>query len=407
MQEDVVSRRRRAKIRFEHEDSDYYFMMALAYQGERGAEFGECFQIASHIKEGDAQSWVTAWSDYAKRLATEAGGCLAADHPVSARELYLRASTYYRMATIFVRVTDPRYRAFWERHRNCFQQAARALPRPVEPITVRFEETVQLPGYFMPGGDSASRRPTLIVTSGGEAFAEDAYFWCGAAGMRRGYNVIAVELPVHMGARLLNPALTAANRGAETVTRSLTAIIDAALSRTDVDPTRLSILGYSAGSAFAMRSAIHDRRLKACIADSPIYDMEKLFSEEFPRFFLNAPAIVGNFFARVATRNNELAAILFERTCWQVGAASLSEFVRRSGELRVKPEEITCPMLCLASEGEGKGFVEQTVEVYERLRGPKRIHIFTAEEGADAHCQLNNFTRAQTAIFDWLDEALA
>ena len=31
------------------------------------------------------------------------------------------------------------------------------------------------------------------------------------------------------------------------------------------------------------------------------------------------------------------------------------------------------------------------------------MRVFTAEEGADAHCQVNNFRLAHLTVFDWLD----
>ena len=38
------------------------------------------------------------------------------------------------------------------------------------------------------------------------------------------------------------------------------------------------------------------------------------------------------------------------------------------------------------------------------IPGTKAFRIFTAEEGADAHCQLNNLGLMQQVVFDWLGE---
>jgi len=51
-------------------------------------------------------------------------------------------------------------------------------------------------------------------------------------------------------------------------------------------------------------------------------------------------------------------------------------------------------------------FLTQAREVYDALRVPKQLHIFTIEEGADAHCQVNNITLMQEVVYDWLDEIL-
>ena len=44
--------------------------------------------------------------------------------------------------------------------------------------------------------------------------------------------------------------------------------------------------------------------------------------------------------------------------------------------------------------------------LYDSLRErevPVTMRVFTAEEGADAHCQVNNFRLAHLTVFDWLD----
>jgi hypothetical protein len=74
----------------------------------------------------------------------------------------------------------------------------------------------------------------------------------------------------------------------------------------------------------------------------------------------------------------------------------------------VEVEAIECPMLCLAGEGDPPDALAQTREVYERLNHPKKaIRIFTAEEGAAAHCHVDNFPLLHQALFDWLDETFA
>jgi hypothetical protein len=90
-----------------------------------------------------------------------------------------------------------------------------------------------------------------------------------------------------------------------------------------------------------------------------------------------------------------------------VGATSLSQFLESVRPLTFEPAQISCPMLCLVSRGEGHGFLEQANEVYDALTVPKHFYIFSIEEGADAHCQLNNFSRMQQVVYDWLDDVFA
>ena len=51
----------------------------------------------------------------------------------------------------------------------------------------------------------------------------------------------------------------------------------------------------------------------------------------------------------------------------------------------------------------GNGF--SGLFVQPLLPNPKKaLHIFTEEEGADAHNQVNNLSLLHQVVFDWLDE---
>ena len=147
------------------------------------------------------------------------------------------------------------------------------------------------------------------------------------------------------------------------------------------------------------------KRIKALIADSPISDPYRLSMAEFPPALLKAPAFVTNLVGQIATHQNTMTAIIAERSCWQFGVSSLSQLIEFGREI-IEPEKIHCPTLCLASEGEAPMFLTQACEVYDALKVPKKLHIFSTEEGADAHCQVNNLTLMQEVVYDWLDETL-
>jgi hypothetical protein len=67
----------------------------------KAADIGECLSTAYRIKEGDFESWHVEWLKTANRVHKYAEDCLAKGHMVSAREAYLRASNYYRVAESF------------------------------------------------------------------------------------------------------------------------------------------------------------------------------------------------------------------------------------------------------------------------------------------------------------------
>ena len=400
--EERIMKRRGVKVYFDNEDMDFNLMWALGQSSAGGAELGECMRVASRIKDGDPESWVDEWTKAGQRLVTQAQAAECAHHLVSAREAYLRAFCYYHIGTLSARPQDKRLAENWRRGASCFQKAAALFDPPIVPIEVPFQP-YPLHGYFMPTLSGAAKAPTLIYVTGGEGWAEHAYFWVGA-GRSRGYNIVAMDLPIHVGSRLRYPELPLKDpMGA--IDAPLKAIIDYTVQRPDVDCDRVALIGFSIGGYFAMRAAVADggSHIKALIADSPISDPYRLSMAEFPPALLKAPAFVTNLVGQIAIHQNTTTAITAERTCWQFGVSSLSQLIEMGREI-IEPEKIHCPTLCLASEGEAPMFLKQAREVYDALKVPKKLHIFSIEEGADAHCQVNNVTLMQEVVYDWLDE---
>ena len=397
-----IMQRRAVKVYFDDEDMDFNLMWVLGNSGAGGAELGECMCAASQIK--DPESWVAEWTKGGQRLEAQAQAAELAHHLVSAREAYLRAFSYYQTSIFSARPQDKRLAENWRKGTSCFQKAAALFDPPIVQIEVPFQP-YPLHGYFMPALSGAAKAPTLIYVTGGEGWAEHAYFWVGA-GRSRGYNIVAVDLPIHVGSRLRYPELPLKDLNGA-IDAPLKAIIDYTVQRPDVDRDRVALIGFSIGGYFAQRAAVTDggKRIKALIADSPISDPYRLSMAEFPPALLKAPTFITSLVGQIAMHQNTMTSITAERSCWQFDVSSLSQLIEFGREI-IEPEKIQCPTLCLASEGEAPMFLTQAREVYDALKVPKKLHIFSAEEGADAHCQVNNPTLMQEVVYDWLDETL-
>src|ERR1700723_798882 len=94
------------------DNAQFWFETVRAFGASSygGSEFGEVLATAGRIHSGDYDSWYREWSATGQRVATEAGKQLALGHRISARDGYLRASTYHRAAEFFLHGTpaDPR-----------------------------------------------------------------------------------------------------------------------------------------------------------------------------------------------------------------------------------------------------------------------------------------------------------
>ena len=103
------------------------------------------------------------------------------------------------------------------------------------------------------------------------------------------------------------------------------------------------------------------------------------------------------------------------RFCWQYGIdiekgtpkESVNKLVDEVwGSFQVDPTKITCPFLAMYGENElGEEGARQARKFYDLLGSEvKVLRKTTEEEGAEAHCQLNNFGLQHQISYDFLDE---
>ena len=93
-----------------------------------GASFGEVLATCDRIKAGDYDSWYNAWNAIADRIAAEGDAQLAKGRKISARDSYLRASSYYRCSEFFLHANpkDPRVDRAYRRSVDCYKALRRA-----------------------------------------------------------------------------------------------------------------------------------------------------------------------------------------------------------------------------------------------------------------------------------------
>lgn len=384
---------------FKNADLDIYVQAFMGYQSYGGASTGEVFYVIKQIDEKDPQTWTRAWQDMASLIQARGEQSLAGGHVVSAREAFLRAYTYYRISTLTLPAYDERFRQTWETMVACYQQAMSLFEPPIESVHIPFQEC-QLPSYYMRPDESETPKPTIIVIGGGETYVEDNYFWGGAAGLLRGYNVLAIDMP-GQGAT----AFQGMHHRADTE-KSIEAVLDWLAQHPEVDMQRIGIVGVSLGGYIVTRAAGFEPRIKACAASTPIHDFYKLWSGSLPAALRNLPSFAENTALKLAGLTHPYLPIAIDKFYWQVGVTSFKEAANAMRDWQVPVEQITCPVLCMVGEGEDEGFKVQAEEFYERLTSPKVIHHFTKDSGADAHSQANNYVHAHQVLYDWFDTIL-
>jgi pimeloyl-ACP methyl ester carboxylesterase len=399
MRQETEARRHKNVVYFKRGELDWVLQLTLGAAASDGAAIGEVFYAASRVKESERElgSWIAEWTGLGERIEAVAADCLARGHRVSGREAFLRAFNYHRVAAYMIRVRDPSYPAAVARFRQCFRRAAELFDPPFEPVAIECEGT-RLPGYFIQPGGPRHPRPTLIFVAGGESFAEEAYLWVGPAALKRGYNLLALDLP-GQGITALEGVKYRAD-----VEVPISAAIDHLLTRPDVDPNRIVAAGVSYGGYATLRAASCEKRLAAIAASTPLLDFQRLILENAP-WLSKVPAFAGEAAFGLLGRIDPFAMIVYEKFTSAVGVEKPSDALTAFRDWVVEVEKITCPVLCMVGEGEHASFQWQARTAYERLAAPgKTLRVFRLHEGADAHTQSNNFPLATQVVFDWFDE---
>lgn len=372
-----------------------------------GAEVGECLAALRRARPEDRESWYDEWMRLAERLHASGQASAARNHLVSAREAFLRATTYFHTAYLpyLERPVETRLVHAFDRESDSFREAAALTETPCEAVEIPFEGTT-LPGYFCRPDETPEPRPTIIATNGYDSTLHMMYFGHALPAIRRGYNCLIFDGP-GQGRPLFRQNLPM-RPDWETVIRP---VMDFVLARPEVDPGRIAILGWSLGGYLAPRAASGEPRLAACMADPGQWDLFGALKQS-----LHLPQEVKDALPdvdpdRLQPEVGRLVADPLLR--WMLGRAmlvhgidSLLEYVRVTRDYSLSPVVggIRCPTLVTCAENDPVS--SQATELYEALRCPKLLVRFADEEGAGDHCEALARSVLHQRAFDWLDEVL-
>lgn len=368
-----------------------------------GAAVGEIYKAASRINERlGSTSWIAEWSAVGERVKQLAEVLISENHNFSASNAFLRAYTYFRTAHL---ATDPgnkneEMRETYKMLSYCFKRFRELLGLPIEQIKVPLKKKgvktgQNMHGYFLHAKNNSTGKPapTLIWLSGAESIAEDVYWWCGAEGMERGYNVFVVDNPGDTATRIYNEDMINEGAGDDTLLSQM----DYLLERPDVDPKNIVVYGISMGGYRASRFGQIDSKMMAIVANAPMLNASKVLDD-----------------CRNTYKLPKEAQGWAKRMCWQYGI-DFSQNLKKSleklvddawGQFVVEPEKIKVPFLVMAGENElNEEGIRQAHEFYDRLGSKtKSKRIITEEECGEAHCQLNNFPLSRQIMFDWIED---
>ncbi|HUE16083.1 MAG TPA: alpha/beta fold hydrolase [Planctomycetaceae bacterium] len=342
-------------------------------------------------------------------MLAEAEKSRAQGRRTSALAAYLRASNYFRAAYTFLIGTpvDLRVVEAYRRQRAAFESAAGLMKPAAERIAIPYGGRA-LHGYVFRAADDAKPRPTLIITGGYDSTAEEAYFFSGAAAVGRGYTCLVFDGP-GQGAAIIEDGMVFRPDWEAVVGP----VVDFALTRPEVDASRISLLGISFGGYLAPRAASGEPRLAACIADPGEFSLFDEFKSRLPAFIARelpqGNRLVLSLLRFILDRRmrHPTAGWGLRRGLWVHGVDSPLAYVRLTQDytLKGRVEQIACPTLICSAENDEIGVTAK--KLYAALTCKKACISFTTKEGAGEHCEAGARSLFNQRVFDWLDSALA
>lgn len=369
------------------------------------SDIGEVISTAQKIKEGDFESWCKEWTELAKRIENFANECYSNGHLISARQAYLRASNYYRTAEFYLHENpnDPRINDLYNKSIYCFSYVMKLNTPAIEAIEIPYEHTT-LPGHFYHIDNKP--RPTLVLVNGFDGTKEEFYGLAMSA-LEHGMNFFTFEGP-GQGEAVRKQHLFFRYD----YEKVISPVLDYLLSRKEIDPNAIVLMGESFGGYLAPRAAAFDKRIAACIANGGVYD--------FMRFRKPSNFSREDFFAYVRNNQDEVNAINYEEIKknsemrWAIShgmyvsdAKTPAEFILKTEEYYLKgiAEKITCPTLVIDTENENF-FPGQAKVLYDELECKKDFMLFTKDECAEEHCQVGAKLIAGERIFNWIEDTI-
>jgi alpha-beta hydrolase superfamily lysophospholipase len=390
---------------FTDESFLFGFIRVLGSSSAGGADIGEAIAAAKKVKNGDFYSWFTEWKRLADRSYFNAEKWEKEGSKISAREAYLRASSYYRTAGFYMDAPEDRDKSLFaaRKSKECFLKAINSLPY-IKPVKIPYEKTT-LPGYFIMSDSAKRKAPLVIIQTGFDGTGEELCIQYAEAARSRGYHCLIFEGP-GQGSALKEQGLVFRPDWENVVTP----VVDWAVKKSEVDKNRIALIGLSFGGYLAPRAVSKENRIKACIANGGIFDMGLSFTSRMPKSLVDMaysdPAKF-NAMVNAYTSGNTTMKWGINHALWVFGANSPADYLQKASSytMRDAAKNIKCNMLVIDSSSDNF-FTGQPKMLFDALKCPKEFYMFTPENAAQAHCQMGALSFSNAIMFNWLDKVM-
>ncbi|KAI4860885.1 alpha/beta-hydrolase [Hypoxylon rubiginosum] len=396
--------------------TDDYFSFVLfevlSQANGGGTATGEVMRAAAKIEPGNYESYYNEFKFLGDSLHDIAISINATKFPVSAREAYFRAASYYRTSVFFLtgNQTDPRLFDTWDIALADFDRAIPLTDVKGERVTVK-GPGFDIPVIFWKSPKAAKGNgsvPTILVGSGYDAPQEESYHALGREVLDRGWNFVTYEGPGQPTVRR-QQALGFIPNWWDVVTP----VMDYLETRPEVDIKRVALGGLSFGGILAPLAASREHRLAAVLAIDGLYDLQKVIMDALPpskiQLYENGNRTAFDAYMnglRVSPQAPTMAKWFVDQGLWSFNTESPYDWLKRLGAIVLDADilnNVTCPVF--VGKGQNDDLVGgQEQEVVDLLGSKAYFYEFKTALGAGAHCQLGAEPQLAQATMDWVAE---
>jgi dipeptidyl aminopeptidase/acylaminoacyl peptidase len=304
---------------------------------------------------------------------------VAAGRHRTAKQNFFHASNYYRMSDVLLTIAEEPKRV--ERFRmaqESFRAATKLHEPKIEIVSIRCGNEAY-DGYFChPVNPKPGKCPAVFFLGGADAYAEEIYFG-GKQMLDRGWAMLLVDTPGRGSSIYLKGIKTRPDYEVPGK-----ACIDYLVSRPEVDPERVALLGISMAGYYAPRVAAFEKRLKALVAWSGCYSI----LDDLYDFCVHLQPVCQRLLGGVS--HEEARGLLRDYT--MAGIA----------------KNISCPTLITHGDKDILMSVDGARRLFNEIGAKdKTLKIYGEEDGGGRiHCSHDYWAHNLPYMLDWLEERL-
>ncbi|MGE0037098.1 MAG: alpha/beta hydrolase family protein [Xanthobacteraceae bacterium] len=334
-----------------------------------GVPGGDVAAARTQIARWD--EWYPFWASRGDAYEKLARAALARGRRQSAGELFWQACLSYHYAQ-FLWFHDPANREAGQMRKTAlYREGAPLFAMPAERFDLAFEG-FSIPGYLRLPPQRSGPVPVVLVLGGLESTKEESYLFENRC-LARGLATCSFDGPgqgeMYFQAKMRSD-----------FHRFASAVVDWLQAHPEIDGDRVGVVGRSLGGFYAVHTAAHEPRIKACVAWGVLFYLSYYDS-------MGEPSRSG--FAYVAGYDDPVAA-----------APHLTKTLDLSGQA----ERVRCPIYAL------HGALDRLIPAtqVDRLRAALAGHPdaeFDIPADGD-HCCHNLYHVVRPRMADWLAERL-